>query len=283
MKTNAIIMAAGLSSRFVPLSLETPKALIKVRGEILIERQIKQLKEAGIEEIVIVVGYLKEQLYYLREKYGVIIIENPYYQTRNNHSSLYVAKEYLGNTYICSGDNYFHKNVFLEKLSRATYASVYEEGKTKEWCFYTNERGRINKITVGGENAWTMKGHAFFTIEFSEQLKKYLSDAIKEESKKGAFWEDLFWGHIEEMEMYIKKYDTEVIEEFDSLEELRKFDFNYVNKSENKIIKQLSEKMECEEKELKKFIPITEKGSIKGFKFYFAEKEYEYDLIKGLL
>ena len=73
---NAVIMAAGTASRFAPLSYEKPKALIKVKGEILIERQIRQLKEAGIAEIIIVVGYKKEQFDYLREKYDVKIIEN---------------------------------------------------------------------------------------------------------------------------------------------------------------------------------------------------------------
>ncbi len=68
---NAIIMAAGTSSRFAPLSFERPKALIEVRGEILIERQIRQLREAGIEEIVIITGYMAEQFEYLKEKYKV--------------------------------------------------------------------------------------------------------------------------------------------------------------------------------------------------------------------
>ena len=59
---NAVIMAAGLSSRFAPISYEKPKGLLKVRGEVLIERQIRQLKEAGIDDITVVVGYKKERL-----------------------------------------------------------------------------------------------------------------------------------------------------------------------------------------------------------------------------
>ena len=73
---NAIIMAAGLSSRFAPLSYERPKALLEVKGEILIERQIRQLKEAGIDNITIVVGYMKEKFYYLKEKFNVDIVVN---------------------------------------------------------------------------------------------------------------------------------------------------------------------------------------------------------------
>ncbi len=76
---NAIIMAAGTSSRFAPLSYEMPKALIEVKGEILIERQIRQLQQAGIRQIIVVVGYKKEQFEYLNNKFGVVIVENEEY------------------------------------------------------------------------------------------------------------------------------------------------------------------------------------------------------------
>ncbi|MDZ5000640.1 NTP transferase domain-containing protein, partial [Clostridium perfringens] len=109
---NAIIMAAGLSSRFAPLSFERPKGLLEVKGEILIERQIKQLQEAGITDITIVVGYMKESFYYLKDKFNVEIVVNNDYNKRNNNSTLYLVREKLKNTYICSSDNYFTKNVF---------------------------------------------------------------------------------------------------------------------------------------------------------------------------
>ena len=83
---NAVIMAAGFSSRFAPLSYECPKGLVKIKGEVLVERQIRQLQEAGILEIIVVVGYRKEDFYYLAEKFGVEIVENSEYSTRNNHS-----------------------------------------------------------------------------------------------------------------------------------------------------------------------------------------------------
>lgn len=95
---NAIIMAAGLSSRFAPISYEKPKALIEVKGEVLIERQIRQLKEAGIENIILVVGYKKEQFAYLVEKMGVTIVENDEYNVRNNNSSIYAVRKYLKNS-----------------------------------------------------------------------------------------------------------------------------------------------------------------------------------------
>ena len=89
---NAIIMAAGTSSRFAPLSYEMPKALIEVKGDILIERQIRQLQQAGIRQIIVVVGYKKEQFEYLNNKFGVVIVENEEYLSRNNNGSIYAAK-----------------------------------------------------------------------------------------------------------------------------------------------------------------------------------------------
>ena len=131
---NAIIMAAGTASRFAPLSYEKPKALIEVRGEVLIERQIRQLREAGIEEVVVVTGYEAEQFEYLKDKYGVVLINNPYYLTRNNNSSIYAAREYIKNSYICSSDNYFMDNPFKSEVDESYYAAVYIEGETGEWC-----------------------------------------------------------------------------------------------------------------------------------------------------
>ena len=96
---NAVIMAAGTSSRFAPLSYEKPKALIEVKGELLIERQLRQLQEAGICQVLLVVGYQKEQFAYLKKKFDVILIENNDYLFRNNHASIYAVKNYLKNIY----------------------------------------------------------------------------------------------------------------------------------------------------------------------------------------
>ena len=115
---NAVIMAAGLSSRFVPLSLEKPKGLLSVKNEVLIERQIEQLQEAGIREIILVLGYKKEAFFYLESKYnGLKIIINPDYNTKNNTYTLFLAKNHIRNSYICSSDDYFEENPFLYLLN----------------------------------------------------------------------------------------------------------------------------------------------------------------------
>lgn len=121
---NAIIMAAGLSSRFVPLSYERPKGVLRVQGEVLIERQIRQLKEAGIIDITVVVGYMKEALFYLEDAFGVKIRVNEQYASRNNNFTLMLVREQLGNTYVCSSSDYFTENVFSTTSARYLSANV---------------------------------------------------------------------------------------------------------------------------------------------------------------
>lgn len=282
-KKNAIIMAAGLSTRFVPLSLEIPKALLVVKGEVLIERQIRQLREAGIEEIIVVVGYLKEKFKYLEETYGVILVENPVYKERNNHSTLYVASKYLGDTFICSGDNYFTENVFAEETKHSYYASVFEKGQTNEWCMLTDEIGKINQVTIGGNDMWVMKGHAYWTKEFSEFMIPYIEHAYHTDEKKNQFWEDIFIEHIEEVEMYIQKYESGIIEEFDSIEELREFDERYNNTSGSKIMQWICAELECKEQEVKSIKPRKKNGEVTGFSFVHKETEYTYELEEARL
>ena len=135
-------MVAGLSSRFAPISYERPKGTLKVLGEVLIERQIRQLHEAGITDITVVVGYKKEYFFYLIDKYDVKIVVNRDYAIRNNNGSLWLVKDILANTYVCSSDDYFTKNPFESHVYKAYYSANYVEGPTDEWCITTGANGR---------------------------------------------------------------------------------------------------------------------------------------------
>lgn len=273
---NAVIMAAGLSSRFAPLSYEYPKALVEVKGEVLIERQIRQLKEVGITDITVVVGYKRELFDYLASKYGVEIVENPEYQERNNHSSLYYVKDKLANTYICSADNYFTENVFETQVERPYYASVFEEGVTDEWTLQTDEEGLITDIKIGGADAWIMLGHVFFSKEFSQRFVEILENIYHLPETAPLLWESIYLNHIDELSLYIRKYPADVIFEFDSLDELRAFDPSYWTDTRSAILKGITQQLAVEESKICAIEPMKENGATVGFDFTIHNQAYVY-------
>ena len=241
-------MAAGTSSRFAPLSYETHKSLLTVRGEVLIERQIRQIKDAGIDSVVLVGGYMKERFAYLREKFGVTIVDNPEYTCRNNHSSIYAARHLLGNSYICSSDNYFSRNPFESCVDDAYYAALYADGPTSEWCVYEGSDGYIDRVSVGGENAWYMMGHVFWSEPFSRKFVEILEREYDTPEIRDKLWEAVYAAHLDELKLRIRRYDAHDIFEFDSLDELRGFDASYIDDTRSQIIRQLAARLGCGER-----------------------------------
>lgn len=276
-KKNAVIMAAGTSSRFAPLSYELPKGLLKVKGEVLIERQIKQLKEAGIDEIIIVVGYKKEMFTYLKDMYGVILIENNLFDTRNNNASIFVAKDYIKNTLICSADNYFSKNPFMVESSDAYYSCVYSDAYINEWCLHTDQDGTIDDVVIGGSKAWYMLGPAYFNEAFSTSFLKILEQEYFLEETKGKLWESIYIDHLDELKMKIMKFKDDVIFEFDTLDELREFDSSYKTNAHSKILDQICNQLACRQEQLSNFVTMKDKGfTAVGFHFDLKGETYTY-------
>lgn len=280
---NAIIMAAGTASRFAPLSYEKPKALIEVHGEVLIERQIRQLREAGVDEIIIVTGYMAEQFEYLKDKYGVVLAHNPDYLTRNNNASIYVAREYLKNSYICSSDNYFLSNPFEPDVDESYYSAVYMEGETGEWCI-SEDDGWIKDVKVGGHDSWVMLGHVFWSESFSRSFLHILEEEYDNPETADKLWETIYIEHIKELPMKIRKYPADFIFEFDTLDELRCFDESYVNNTRSEILKRITGELGVEEKDIKNVKAFKDKNNAaagftfeagKKFKYYYATQNME--------
>ncbi|MDE5643715.1 MAG: NTP transferase domain-containing protein [Muribaculaceae bacterium] len=195
-RRNAVIMAAGTSSRFVPLSAEIPKGLLEVRGEVLIERQIRQLMDAGVHDITVVTGYKAGMFDYLRAKFGVETVMNEDYARYNNTSSLIKVLDRLGDTFICSSDNYFPGNVFAGNPSESYYSALYAEGPTDEYCLMTDCRDNITDVCVGGADSWYMIGHVYFSAEFSRVFAALLKREYEHESTRHGYWEDVYIRNI---------------------------------------------------------------------------------------
>ena len=140
----AIIMAAGKGTRMRPVTLTTPKPLVKINGRRMIDTVIEALHKNGITEIYIVVGYLKEQFAVLTKEYNnITLIENPYYDTCNNISSLYVARNFIEDSIILDGDQIiYNEEILTPEFERSGYNAVWTDGETDEWLM-TVENGIV--------------------------------------------------------------------------------------------------------------------------------------------
>ena len=277
MKRNAIIMAAGTSSRFVPISYERPKGLLKVKGEILIERQIRQLREAGINDITIVVGYKADMFQYLVEKYDVSLVYNDDYAIYNNTSSIIRVLDKLNNTFICSSDNYFPNNVFMEESGESYYSALYAAGQTSEYCLTTDEDDFITDVTVGGHDSWYMIGHVYFNDVFSRRFSKFLEKDYESQETKLGYWEDVYIRHIKDLPLKIRRYGMDDIAEFDNLDELRLFDNSYIKNTRSSVIKNICRDYGWQEEQLSNFTKKKITETELSFCFSVGNETYIYD------
>ena len=170
---NAIIIAAGMGTRLNPITLSTPKPLVKIFGKPMIEKSIEYLLQEGIEEIVIVTGYMKDKFEYLRDKYKEVkLIYNPKYKEYNNIYSFYLVREFLKDSYILDGDIYLTRNIFKKEIDESKYFSKKINMFNNEWQLLLNNDGKIRKVEIGGSENYIMSGISFFTNKDCQKLKK---------------------------------------------------------------------------------------------------------------
>lgn len=226
---NAIIMAAGRSRRCMPLSNYLPKGLFEIKGDTMVERQIKQLHDAGIKQIILVVGYLKEKYYEMAKKYkDLIVIDNTEWEEKNNISSLYAAKDYLKNSYICCSDNWFAHNVYCDYVYDSYYACKYTDEFLDEYCVKsTDKEGYMTSVKKGGEKCWYTIGEAFFNKDFSAKFVDYMVKEYYDPEVKYMLWDDFQIRHIDDLKLKVKGYSDDECKEFDTTEDILQFYPNF--------------------------------------------------------
>lgn len=226
----AVIPAAGEGTRMRPLTLEIPKPLVPVNGTPMIETIISALRKNGIEEIHIVVGYLGEQFGYLAQKYpGVSIIENPYYQSCNNISSLFVARDYLEDAIILDGDQLiYNPEILSPDFERSGYNCCWTDRETDEWLL-TPENGIVRSCSrTGGKSGWQLYSVSRWTAEDGRKLKKHLETEFLQKKNRQIYWDDLaLFCYKDEYELGIRPMQDGDIAEIDSLRELAELDESY--------------------------------------------------------
>lgn len=224
----AIILAAGIGKRMQPLTFETPKPLVKVNGVRMIDTVVDGLRENGINEIYVVVGHLKEQFYAWGRERGVSIIENPYYDTCNNISSLYAAREHLGDCMILDGDQIIYNAAILAPdFALSGYNAVWREDETNEWMMEVKD-GVVQKVSrTGGAHGWQLYSISRWTEEDGKRLRRQVEQEF-ESGNRAIYWDDVaMFCHFEDYRLGIREMKSTDVLEIDGLDELAAIDRSY--------------------------------------------------------
>lgn len=279
MTRNAIILAAGKSSRFAPFTYEKPKGLFRVKGEILIERQIEQLREAGVEEIIVVVGYMKEKFFYLEQKYlGLRLVVNNEFGRKGNLYTVYIARQFLNNTFICCADHYFTENPFLYSNpdNHSWRACTYETGKFREFAVTVSDAGVITETSIGGSDSLAQVGCAYLNSSFSSRFRSYMEAEINDFGVSSMFWEEFYGRHIHNLTFYAREFDPGTILEFESVDDLRAFDSEFLLNVDSEIIENITKTLRCTPNDISNIAVINAGLTNVSFGFDVAGVRYVY-------
>ena len=231
----AVIMAAGKGERLSPVTLTTPKPLVRVNGVRMIETAINALHINGINEIYVVTGYLRECFGELKREYPEIqLIENPYFDRCNNISSLYAAREHLENAMILDGDQIIRDtSVLSPEFERSGYNAVWTEGNTDEWLM-TVKNGIVTGCSrTGGSHGWRLYSISRWSAEDGRRLKEHLELEFIEKKNTGIYWDDVpMFCHPEEYELGIREMPENAVTEIDTIAELAAEDKEYLQYAE---------------------------------------------------
>ena len=233
----AIIMAAGIGSRLRPITLHTPKPLVKVHGVRMIDTVLRGLLEQGIAEIYIVVGYRKERFAALKRDYPQIkLIENPYYAECNNISSLFAAREHLEDAMILDGDLIIRNPAVLSPVfERSGYNAIWTDGQTEEWLMQA-ENGMVRSCSrTGGSGGWQLFSISRWTQDDGRKLKRLLELEFLEKRNRQIYWDDVpMFCHFQEFQLQVYPMQPEDGIEIDSFAELAALDAAYTERMECK-------------------------------------------------
>ena len=224
----AIFLAAGFGSRLVPITLNTPKPLVRVNGKRIIDGLIDALLNAGIDEIYIVRGYLAEQFDQLLYKYPMVkFIENPLYNEANNISSALQARHLLSNAYILESDLLIKNPNVIEKYNYSSNYLGFKKERTDDWCFEV-KNGIITSQKIGGVDCYQEVGISYWNKDDGQKLEKHLEALYNSPGGKEKYWDSAPLDvYKKEYQVAIRECEESDIVEIDTFRELKEIDKAY--------------------------------------------------------
>ena len=224
----AVFIAAGFGSRLVPITFNTPKPLVRVKGTRIIDHLRDACLEAGIEEIYIVRGYLAEQFDQLLYKYPMVkFLENPVYNEANNISSSMIAKELLSNAYVFEADLLLSNPKIITKYHYTSDFLAIKKDRTDDWCFEVKDKV-ITEEKVGGEDCWQMVGISYWNEEDGRKLAVDIPEVYSMPGGKERYWEQVPLVYKKKnYAVEVRECFEEDIVEIDTFKELKQIDPTY--------------------------------------------------------
>lgn len=266
---NAIILAAGFGMRMVPINTETPKGLLEIKGERLIERTIRQLHEVGITEIYVVVGFMKEQYEYLIDEYGVDLIVAPDYATKNNLHSLKTAADHLSNSYIIPCDIWCEKNPYSRNELYSWYmvSDLVDDDSTVR----VNRKQElvVQKEQAGGN---AMIGICYLLETEAEIVRERLEELGRDSRYDGAFWEETLY-RKDRMIVTARVVHAADAVEINTYEQLREIDSDS-SQLQTDAIQVICEALGAQQNEVTNITVLKKGMTNRSFLFSCKDKKY---------
>lgn len=266
---NAVILAAGFGMRMVPINLETPKALLEINGEVLIERTIKQLHEVGIKDIVVVVGFLKERFEYLIDEYDVELVVNEEYATKNNLHSLALVADKISNTYVIPGDVWCDRNPFRKNELYSWYmvSDLVDDDSD------VRVNRKMELVTVPEKSGGnSMIGISYLVADKAEFVKERIKSYDTNKRNDTSFWETVLY-EKDRMIVPARVVHATGFVEINTYEQLRELDEDS-NHLKSDAIDIISKALNCESSEIIDITVLKKGMTNRSFLFKCKDKRY---------